>query len=233
MILLRLSEARELSTQVFLFPKWTNHARFAVAAIAVVGVPYLALLAAYGASPEAIDVGYQPVQPIAFQHLLHAGELGMDCRYCHNTVEVSKHASIPPTQTCLNCHSAILPNSEKLVPLLESAHTGMPVEWVRVHDLPDFVYFNHSAHINKGVGCVSCHGRIDKMDVVYQDKPLSMGWCLDCHRRPENHLRPLDEITNMTYQPAGGDQLAIGLKLKEEYNIRPAQYMTSCSVCHR
>ncbi len=125
-----------------------------------------------------------PTQPVPYSHALHVGQLGMDCRYCHTGVEVAAAATIPPTQTCMNCHSKVRANSEKLIPIRESYATGMPVPWIRVHDLPDYVYFDHSAHVRRGVGCVSCHGRIDTMEVVFQAEPLSMGWCLECHRNP-------------------------------------------------
>jgi hypothetical protein len=142
-------------------------------------------------------------------------------------------AAIPPTQVCMNCHTGILPESPKLALVRQSAATGMPIEWVKVHDLPDYSYFNHSAHVNKGIGCVSCHGRVDQMDIVRQTQPLSMAWCLDCHRAPEQHLRPADQITNMAWKPPNGDQLKLGLELKAHYGIRDATYMTSCSTCHR
>lgn len=207
--------------------------RNVVAVVGAVLPVYLVLLVAYGAAPETTDVGYQPVQPVEFSHALHAGELGMDCRYCHNTVEDSKHASIPPTQTCMNCHTNIHPASDKLVLVRESYQTGMPIPWVRIHDLPDYSYFSHAAHVNRGVGCATCHGRVDKMEVVYQAEPLSMGWCLECHRQPEQYLRPNEEITNMAYALPADEQLAKGTELKERYNIRSAQYLQSCSVCHR
>ncbi|MCA9413584.1 MAG: cytochrome c3 family protein [Candidatus Omnitrophica bacterium] len=181
------------------------------------------------AHPNTQRVGYAPTQPVPYSHALHVGQLGLDCRYCHNTVEESRHSSIPPTQTCMNCHVKIWPTSEKLAPVRDSYETGKSVDWVRVHDLPDFVYFNHSAHVNRGIGCVSCHGRIDKMEVVSQDQPLTMGWCLSCHRAPENHLRPLDKITDMAWEPEEG-QLALGKKLLEENHIRN---LTDCSTCHR
>jgi hypothetical protein len=212
----------------FVFPKWTNDLRVPLTVAVVIGVIYVTLLVAYGASPQTTDVGYAPEQPIPYSHALHAGQLGIDCRYCHNTVEHSAQASIPPTQTCMNCHLKIQNTSTKLVPLLESYEKGTPVEWVRVHDLPDYVYFNHSAHVRRGIGCASCHGRIDKMEVVRQQERLSMGWCLDCHRHPERHLRPLDRITRMDWQVE--DQAALGAKLRREYDINPS---TDCSTCHR
>jgi hypothetical protein len=217
----------------FVFPRWVNLLRPGLAiGLAVVGL-YVVVVFAYGASPQTTDVGYAPEQPVPYSHALHAGELGMDCRYCHTTVEVAAGAAIPPTQTCMNCHANIRRDSEKLTPVRERYYeegvaAGMPVEWIRVHDLPDYVYFNHSAHVRRGVGCVSCHGRVDKMEVVYQAEPLSMGWCLDCHRNPEPHLRPLDRITDMSWVPA--DPITLGRKLAEQYDIQPS---TDCSTCHR
>jgi menaquinone reductase, multiheme cytochrome c subunit len=174
-------------------------------------------------------VGYSPQQPVPYSHAMHVGQLGMDCRYCHNTVEISARASIPPTQTCMNCHHAILADSAKILPLKESYATGMPMEWVRVHDLPDFAYFDHHAHVRRGVGCVSCHQRIDKMEQVYQAEVLSMRWCLDCHRDPEPKLRPQEYITSMAWS-AGTEQATLGRRLRVENNINPS---TDCSTCHR
>jgi len=154
----------------------------------------------------------------------------MDCRYCHTTVEISKHASIPPTEVCMNCHTAIHPESEKLEVVRESYRTGMPVPWIRVHDLPDYAYFNHGVHVSRGVGCVECHGRVDKMEEVYQDQPLNMGWCLDCHRNPDVHLRPPAEITNMTWNVNADEQSTIAAGLRESLHIRPSE---DCSTCHR
>ncbi len=225
-----------MSDKPFVFPKWTNAIRNVVAGVLLVAPVYVVLLVAYGATPETLYVGYEPEQPVPYSHLLHASELGMDCRYCHNTVDVSKHASIPPTATCINCHDAnlgIQKNSPKLALVHESAATGLGIPWVRIHDLPDYAYFSHAAHVNKGVGCVTCHGRVDRMEVVYQAEPLSMGWCIDCHRAPEQHLRPLNEITNMRYDPQVELTLDQRLELKREYNIRDARYLTSCTICHR
>ncbi len=226
-----------------MFPRWTNKLPLLLAGVAVVGSLYGALLVAYGASTTATDVGYAPRQPIPYSHALHVGELGLDCRYCHNTVEQAAHAAIPPTQTCINCHSkehGIRQDSAKLTPLHEAFYgsarqpPGMPLAWVRVHDLPDYVYFNHSAHVNRGVGCMECHGRVDRMEVVYQAEPLSMSWCLECHRNPAPRLRPLDEITNTTWSPPAGDAAAeFGRNMVQMYNIRSSEYLTSCSTCHR
>jgi hypothetical protein len=211
------------------FPKWLNTIRVPALAGAGAGVIYVIAFVWIGFSPRATDVGYQPQQPVQFSHALHAGELGIDCRYCHNTVEVSSHAATPPTQTCMGCHSMIRTNSLKLEPLRTAFKTDKPLQWVKVHDLPDYVYFNHSAHVRRGVGCVSCHGRIDKMETVYQHEPLSMGWCLECHRNPENALRPKELITKMDYAPEGS-QTTIGLKLKKDFHLNPS---TDCSTCHR
>jgi hypothetical protein len=174
-------------------------------------------------------VGYQPIQPVPYSHALHVSRLGVECRYCHNTVESAAFAAIPPAQTCMNCHATVRTEAERLIPIRESLATGLPVEWVRVHDLPDYVYFDHSAHVTRGIGCVSCHGRVDTMEVVYQAEPLSMGWCLDCHRAPEHHLRPLEYVTELDWLPAE-DQEALGLRLAEAANINPP---TDCNGCHR
>lgn len=212
----------------FVFPRWTNAIRPALGVVLVVVPVYVVLLAAYGASPLTTDVGYAPVQPVPYSHAQHAGNLGIDCRYCHTAVEHGAAATLPPTQTCMNCHATIRSDSPKMIKVKESHATGMPIEWIRVHDLPDYVYFDHSAHVRRGVGCVSCHGRVDKMDVVYQVKPLSMGWCLDCHRNPDPHLRPQEYITSMDWAPE--DPVAVGRRIREENNIRPS---TDCSTCHR
>ncbi|MCX7012491.1 MAG: cytochrome c3 family protein [Candidatus Sumerlaeota bacterium] len=214
----------------FVFPRWVNRLRPALAAAVVLAPVYAVAVVYYGCSPKTTDIGYQPTQPVAYSHAMHAGDLGMDCRYCHNTVEIAPHAAVPPTQTCMNCHATLRAQSDKNIPVRESYATGMPIQWMRVHDIPNYEYFNHSAHVTRGIGCVSCHGRIDKMEVVRQEKLLTMGWCLDCHRNPEQNLRPLDAITEMDWVPPEGDQLALGRRLKEEYGIRS---LTDCWVCHR
>ena len=215
--------------ELFHFPRWTNKLKQALGAGLLVGPVYVVLLFWFGASPKTLAVGYSPVQPVPFSHARHAGELGMDCRYCHTTVEASAHAAIPQTSICMNCHNQILAEDERLQPVRESAATGKPIRWVRVHDLPDYAYFDHSAHVNRGVGCVSCRGRVDQMDRVVQRETLSMGWCLDCHRNPEQHLRPLDQITSMTWAPEG-EQVDTGREIKQAHNIQPSE---SCSTCHR
>jgi hypothetical protein len=213
----------------FVFPKWVNKLVLLLPVFGAFGGLYVLVLVLYGTSPATTDTGYAPVQPVAYSHALHAGKLGIDCRYCHTGVEVGSHASIPPTQTCMNCHKNVRANSAKLALVREQYGTGEPIEWIRIHDLPDFAYFNHSAHVRRGVGCISCHGRIDKMEVVFQVETLGMAWCLDCHREPEKHLRPLDKITVMEWTPPE-DQLAFGRRLREQYNVNPR---TDCWTCHR
>ncbi len=214
----------------FLFPRWSN---LALPTIIVVGAGaplYAATIVTYGFSPWTTDVGYQPTQPVPFSHKLHAGEMGFDCRYCHNTVERSAHAAIPPTQTCMNCHTQIHKDSPKIAPLKASFESGMPMQWRRIHDLPDYAYFNHSAHVNRGVGCVECHGRIDRMEVVSQQKPLSMGWCLECHRHPDENLRPLAEVTHLEFSAQKSQTPEQRAELKSLFKINPSE---NCSTCHR
>jgi len=212
-----------------LFPQWTNRVPLMIAA----GLPVIGGAVVFSVwywfSPSYTDVGYMPEQPVPFSHALHAGELGMDCRYCHNTVEDAAHAAVPPTATCMNCHTTVVPESTQLAAVRESWQNDTPVPWVRVHMLPDYAYFDHSVHVAAGVGCASCHGRIDQMPVVYQAEPLSMGWCLDCHRDPEPNLRPREEVTNMSW-------------LASEANYDPHADVTRsrdvngpvhCSGCHR
>lgn len=224
---------RRLSITPFVFPRWTNTIKYAAGAGLVVLPLFAVTIVTYGFSPAATDVGYMPTQPVAYSHAVHAGKLGMDCRYCHTTVETAAHAAIPPTQTCMGCHTSLRADSPKLEAVRQSFATGLPVNWVRVHDLADFVYFNHSAHVNRGIGCVSCHGRIDRMEVVYQKQPLSMAWCLECHRNPEPHLRPVEFATKMDFEASadlGISQAELGAKLRRELNINPS---VDCSTCHR
>ena len=170
-------------------------------------------------------------QPIGFQHSLHAGELGLDCRYCHTSVEVSATASVPSTETCMTCHSQIRVGAPALQPVVASWEGEIPIRWNRVHDLADFVFFNHSAHINNGVGCNSCHGRVDEMDGIWKAKPMTMGWCLDCHRNPERFVRPRSEVFNMAYEPPA-NQRELGTELVEAYHI-DTDKLPQCSTCHR
>lgn len=212
-----------------IFPKWANNAPL----YAAVGMAVLALGAPafvwYYFSPEYTDVGYRPIQPVPFSHALHAGQLELDCRYCHAQVERAAVASVPPTQVCMNCHSLVMRDSPNLAVIRDSLSSGRPVEWVRVHKVPEYAYFDHSVHIKAGVGCSSCHGDIRSMEVVTQQEPLSMGWCLECHREPDLHLRPYDQITNTTWKPAR-DQLAFAAAVKAERGLAPPE---DCSACHR
>jgi hypothetical protein len=171
-------------------------------------------------------------QPIQFSHAHHVGGVGLDCRYCHTSVEKSSFAGIPPTKTCINCHSQIWANAPILEPVRASFRDDKPLTWNRVNDLPDFVYFNHQIHVKQGVGCATCHGPVDKMPLMYQAATLQMEWCLDCHRAPEKYLRPRAEVFNMAYK-APENQLELGLALKKEYKVAGIEHMTSCSVCHR
>ena len=169
-------------------------------------------------------------QPVQFSHQHHVGGIGIECRYCHTSVEVSPSAGIPPTKTCINCHSQIWNQSAYLEPVRASFRDDRPLNWIRVHDLPDFVYFNHSIHVRKGVGCETCHGRVDRMPLMFQAKSLQMEWCLDCHRDPSRYVRPLDDITTMGYvRPASVN----GADLVRDYKIAGVAELTSCSVCHR
>jgi len=214
--------------QPLVFSPWLDRARPLAGVLLAVVPVYLVGLLYYGGSPRTTDVGYAPEQPVAYSHAVHAGELGMDCRYCHVNVETSAHALIPPTQTCMNCHARIAADSAKLQLVRDSAAQGAPIPWIRVHDLPDYVYFNHAAHVARGVGCASCHGRVDRMERVTQVERLSMGWCLECHRNPEPHLRPQEWITKMDW--SAGSDTSNGARLRLERNINPS---TDCSTCHR
>jgi hypothetical protein len=196
-------------------------------------------------SPYYMYGGVAPAQPVPFSHAHHVGGLGIDCRYCHTSVEVSGFAGIPPTKTCMNCHAQIWTNAAMLEPVRESFRSGRSLVWTRVYDLPDYVYFDHSIHINKGVGCASCHGRMDQMPLTWANQPLTMEWCLSCHREPEKNLRPREQVFNLRYeQPSGRnpvdfdgktytDQISLGNALKTKYNLRSVHDITSCNTCHR
>ncbi|HEX8161161.1 MAG TPA: cytochrome c3 family protein [Pyrinomonadaceae bacterium] len=174
-------------------------------------------------------------QPVQFSHKHHVGDDGIDCRYCHTSVETSSSAGLPPTKTCMNCHSQIYSDSPYLEPVRRSWKENRPIEWTRVHDLPDFVYFNHSIHVNKGVGCSTCHGKVDEMPLVYQAASLQMEWCLECHREPERFLRDRKEVFNMKWRAENKskEEIAFGLEKKKEYNVRHKAILQSCSTCHR
>jgi hypothetical protein len=182
-------------------------------------------------SPYNTDAGIPKNQPVPFSHEHHVRGLGIDCRYCHTSVEDSHFAGLPPTKTCMTCHSQIWSNAEMLRPVRQSWATNQPIQWSRVHNLPDFVYFNHSVHVNKGVGCSTCHGEVDRMPLMWQQASLQMAWCLECHRAPEQFLRPRDQVFNMKWQ-APSNQLEEGRKLVEKYGVKTGE-LTNCSICHR
>jgi Cytochrome c7 and related cytochrome c len=197
---------------------------------AVFGVAgLLGLFDAINRSPWVTEAHVAREQPIQFSHERHVAGNGLDCRYCHTSVEQSSFAGIPPTKTCMNCHSQIFSASPYLEPVRLSFRSNRPIEWTRVHDLPDFVYFDHSIHVNKGVGCTTCHGQVDRMPLMWQENSLQMEWCLDCHRNPERYVRPREAVFSVDYvQPS--NQLELGARLVAEYRI---QKLTSCSTCHR
>jgi hypothetical protein len=193
---------------------------------------FLWLLAELQRSSYTTQANVEREQPVQFSHKHHVFDDGIDCRYCHTSVETSPFAGIPPTKTCMNCHSQIFRDSPYLEPIRESFRTGQPIQWTRVHQLAGFVYFDHSIHVNKGVGCSTCHGRVDQMPLVRQVASLQMEWCLDCHRHTELVLRLPEEIFNMDWEPPS-DQLEQGLRLQKRYKIRSVEELTSCSTCHR
>ena len=192
-------------------------------------VALLGLFDKVNRSPWMTQARVARAQPLQFSHERHVAGNGIDCRYCHTSVEESRFAGIPPTKTCMNCHGEIFANSPFLAPVRTSFATETPLRWTRVHDLPDFAYFDHSIHVNKGVGCSTCHGRVDRMPLVWQEKSLQMEWCLECHRAPERFVRPQSEVFNAAWEPPA-DQIEQGRKLVQEYGLKPR---TSCSTCHR
>jgi len=187
-------------------------------------------------TPKYTRAGYQPVQPVPFSHKIHAGQLGVDCRYCHNGVEKSWFSNLPGASTCMNCHNQVLKDDPRLAIVRQSAEKNTPVPWVQVHIVPDYVYFNHSVHVTRGISCVECHGRVDQMTEVREVKSMSMSFCLDCHRDPASHIRPVDKVTNLgwTWSTNGVEaanlQTVEGKKLVEHLRVESLQ---SCSACHR
>jgi Cytochrome c3/Class III cytochrome C family len=221
-------------------PQIFHHSTNFLAKLSIFGAIFI-LLAAMWALAEINRSSYntgqfiERQQPVQFSHKHHAGDDGIDCRYCHTSVETSASAGIPPTQTCMNCHSQIWADSPYLEPVRESWRTGRPIQWTRVHDLPDYAYFNHSIHVAKGVGCATCHGRIDQMPAVYQASSLQMEWCLACHRNPERFVRPKDKVFDMEWRQENRSEqeIAQGKELVKSYHIQDAKTLTSCSTCHR
>lgn len=208
------------------FPKWTNRlpVRLLIGALLLTGIVVFGVT--YYFTPKYTRVGYQPRQPMDFSHAVHVKQLGMDCRYCHHSVEKSWYSSLPSTSTCMNCHGQILKNDPRLAPLRASAANGKPIAWVQLHKLPDYVYFNHAVHVNRGVSCVECHGRVDTMDQTSVAKPLSMAFCLDCHRNHGPRLRPLAEITHLDWTPPTNEVR----NLQKEWKV---ETLERCSTCHR
>lgn len=208
-------------------------ARLSILVVGGIVIGTVFFLFAYNRSDYFTNVNVAREQPVPFSHARHVGQNGIDCRYCHTSVTESHFAGIPPTETCMTCHSQVLPDAPMLEPVRASYRTGKPLEWNRVHDLPDFVYFNHSIHVAKGVGCVTCHGQVDKMPLLWKANTLQMEWCLNCHRNPEQYLRPREHVFDVNWKPAPGeDQIELGKKLVTEYNVNVSQ-LTNCSICHR
>lgn len=212
-----------------IFPKSSDLVLKVVGALVGLGVVGGVAAYAYLSYPTVIDTGYQPEQPVPYSHKLHAGQLGMDCFYCHSTVYRGAFAAIPGTEVCMGCHSNVKPTSPRLEPVRSSYATGEPIPWIKIHDLPDYVFFNHQAHVTAGVSCVSCHGRIDQMVEVKQEQPLNMAWCLDCHRNPAPNIRPAELVTKLDWVP-DRDPAEIGREIIAQKGINPP---TNCSGCHR
>ena len=242
------------------FPRWANSIPVKVIlSLGVIGGTVTAGITYY-ATPKYTRVGYKPTQPVAYDHSFHSGELGLDCRYCHHGVDKSAHANIPSANVCMSCQKNVKADSPLLAPIRDSYYgedtnmdailsddedidgngiisPGDPVPWVRIHKTPDYVYFNHAVHVNRGVSCVECHGRIDQMKVVHHDKPLSMAFCLECHRKPEDALRPMQEVTNLGWKLDSNEsanskmaQAHAGLDIKNNWGVNPP---LSCTGCHR
>ena len=219
-----------------IFPKWTNWLPLVLGlGAALAGGGVVAGVTVY-LTPKYTRAGYQPVQPVPFSHRIHAGQLGVDCRYCHNGVEKSWFSNLPGASTCMNCHNQVLKDDARLQIVRDSAANNTPIPWVQVHKVPDYVYFNHSVHVSRGISCVECHGRVDQMDEVKHVKPFSMSFCLDCHRDPASHIRPTDKVTNLGWQwstnaaEAATLQQVNGQKFVHDWKVESLQ---SCSACHR
>lgn len=213
------------------FPRWVNTIPIKVIVALVLTVTTVTLGVTYYFTPKYTRIGYAPTQPVAFSHALHAGQLELDCRYCHTFVDRSEHSNVPSSNVCMTCHSMVRKDDPMLAPVRESYESGEPIPWVRVHKTPDYVYFNHSVHVNRGISCVECHGRVDEMEVVEHAKPFSMTFCLDCHRNPEDSIRPIEEVYNLGWERPDTEEFekeAIGFV--HDWKVNPPQ---SCSGCHR
>jgi hypothetical protein len=216
-----------------LFSPWSDTAirvvlwLLAAAVVAAVVLPMIYVRTPYNQQRE-----FPLDQPVQFDHRHHVGDDAIDCRYCHSGAERGPYAGIPSTEVCMGCHAQIWNRSPMLEPVRRSYFSGQPLRWNRVHDLPDFVYFNHSIHVAKGVGCATCHGRVDRMPLMYQNASLQMEWCLDCHRNPAKYIRPKEQVFNMAWQPPADDP-GLGARLVKNYHVLPPRTLTSCSTCHR
>jgi hypothetical protein len=213
-------------------PRANSFARIALVILSALVILPFALGFAYVRSPFHTGVDRTPEQPVPFSHQHHVSGLGLDCRYCHTSVERAAFAGIPATETCMTCHSQLWTNARVLEPVRESWRTNRPLRWTRVNDLPDYVYFNHGIHVTHGVGCTTCHGPVGNMPLMRQSATLFMSWCLDCHRHPERYVRPRERVFDPDWTPPD-DQLAAGRELVAEYRVRPAGEITGCYTCHR
>lgn len=214
------------------FPPYSNTlARASIVALILILAALCLLGYLWVRSSYATGVATHVEQPIPFSHQHHVGGLGLDCRYCHTSVETSSFAGMPSTETCMTCHSQIWRDSPTLAPVRDSLRTETPIAWNRVYELADFVYFDHRSHVAKGVGCTTCHGPIEQMPLLAEANPMHMQWCLDCHRSPERHLRPREEVFNVHWKPPA-DQTELGRRLMQEYQV-PLRGLDNCSVCHR
>jgi hypothetical protein len=213
-----------------LFPRWCNRLPLNLAVGLLLSGTLVTAGVWYYFTPKYSRVGYQPLQPVPYSHKTHVGQIGLDCRYCHTGVEKSWYANIPSPSVCMNCHSQVLPNDARLLPVRDSFKSGEPLPWVQIHRTPDFVFFNHAVHVNRGVGCVSCHGQIDEMVEVRHEKSLTMAFCLECHRDPAPNLRPPSEVFSMTWTNEPARQLEAGRQFVHDWKVNPSQ---TCSTCHR
>ncbi|MCX6903861.1 MAG: cytochrome c3 family protein [Verrucomicrobia bacterium] len=212
------------------FPRWFNQLPLKIAAGLLVTGSLVTAGAWYYLTPKYSRVGYQPIQPVPYSHATHVEQLGMDCRYCHSAVDKSWYANIPSPSVCMNCHSQVLPSDPRLAPVRDSFRSGEPIPWVQIHRTPDFVFFNHAVHVNRGVSCVSCHGQVNQMVEVRHEKPLTMAFCLDCHRNPAPNLRPPEQVYNMHWTNEPARQLEAGARFVKDWKIKASQ---NCSACHR
>lgn len=217
-------------SQVF-HPKMNLVARASLVVVVLVLIGLAWLIWYFVNSPYLTGVGVAKAQPVPFSHQQHVGGLGLDCRYCHSYVEQTNTATIPPTETCMGCHAQIAADSPALELVRTSLEESQSLAWIRVHNLADYVYFDHAIHVQQGVGCETCHGRVDRMPVVAKAETLQMAWCLDCHRAPEQYVRPRSEVFTMGWEPPGG-QASLGRQLVAEYGIE-VESLTDCSICHR